>query len=80
MPLSLLSTYATYVRGLAYFLRTGGDFSGCPFLQSDAELPIKVRSSVVYYDWIDWIMMLCFNHPIDPSTDGRMCLPPRPQQ
>lgn len=44
MPLSLLSTHVTYVRGILYFVRTGGDFVGCPFLQSDAELPIKVRS------------------------------------
>lgn len=43
MPLSLLATYGTYLRGLLYFLRTGGDFAGCPFLQSDAELPTKVR-------------------------------------
>lgn len=42
MPLSLLSTYGTYLRGLLYFLRTGGDFAGCPFLQTEAELPIKV--------------------------------------
>ena len=43
MPLSLLSTYGTYGRGLLYFLRTGGDFAGCPFLQTEAELPTKVR-------------------------------------
>lgn len=43
MPLSLLSTYGTYLRGLLYFLRTGGDFAGCPFLQTGAELPVKVR-------------------------------------
>lgn len=43
MPLSLLSTYGTYLRGLLYFLRTGGDFADCPFLQTEAELPTKVR-------------------------------------
>jgi hypothetical protein len=58
MPLSLFSTYGTYMRGLLYFLRTGGDFAGCPLLQTDAELPTKVRvcfggGGVIMDDWID---------------------------